>query len=84
MITRGDVAGALKVLNATGSRDRRGALKAMLGKEHGPRDVERALADLESYPEWSAGAHLDPAAPPPASAPAAGREAKRASKRRKK
>lgn len=64
MVTRADMRGALKVLNATNTQGRREALTAMLGKEHSPKDVKKALADIESYPEWAARLDLD--APSPA------------------
>lgn len=64
MVTRADVAGALKVLNAVEHKDRRGALRAMLGKGGArPSEVDRVFGDLESYPEWVAGAHLDSTPP---------------------
>ncbi len=63
MVTRGDIAGALKVLNATNTPDRKGALRAMLTKEHAPKDVEKALSDLGTYPAWGERMDLEPAAP---------------------
>jgi hypothetical protein len=65
MVTRADIQGALKVLNATGTKNRRAALTAMLTKEHSPAQVTKALADLESYPEWSARLDLEEGAPAP-------------------
>ncbi len=72
MITRADIAGALKVLNATNSTNRRAAIEAMLTAEHPEREVKRALRDLENYPGWIARAELDapPAAPVESAIPA--------------
>ena len=63
MVTRADIQGALKVLNATETKGRKAALKAMLGKEHSPAQVTKALADLDSYPEWAARMDLEEPAP---------------------
>lgn len=59
MITRSQVAGALKMLNANNTPNRRGHLQNMLAAEHNAKDVQKALRDIESYPEWSARADLD-------------------------
>lgn len=58
-ITRADIAGALKVLNANSLKDRRTHLANMLKAEHPQRIVDKALLDLESYPEWHARTDLD-------------------------
>lgn len=65
-ITRADIAGALKVLNANGIKDRRKHLTAMLTVEHPVKSVSKALADLPSYPEWQARMDLEEVAPDPA------------------
>ena len=59
MITRADIVGALKVLNAGNIPDRKKNLKAMLSKEHSAKDVAKVLSDLDSYPEWSARMDLE-------------------------
>ncbi len=59
MVTRADISGALKLIHANNIPNRRGHLQNMLAKEHGPKDVAKALADLESYPEWAARTDLD-------------------------
>jgi len=59
MVTRADITGALKVLNATDTKNRKAALTAMLAKEHSPAQVEKAMADLPSYPEWAARMDLE-------------------------
>lgn len=61
MITRTHMAGALRLLNANNTPNRRGWLHNMLKAEHSEADVNKALADLESYPEWGARKDLDPA-----------------------
>lgn len=63
MVTRADIQGALKVLNANDMKNRRAALTVMLEKEHAPRDVKKALADLDTYPEWTARMDLEEPAP---------------------
>ena len=62
-ITRSHVAGALKLLNAMGVGGRKDALKKMLLAEHSAKETEKALTDIEGYPEWAAGAALETAAP---------------------
>lgn len=59
VITRADITGALKLLNANNLKDRRAHLKKMLEVQHTPKDVAKALADLESYPDWAARLDLD-------------------------
>ena len=59
MVTRADIQGALKLLNAMNTKSRKLALTAMLSKEHSPKDVKKALADLASYPEWTARMDLE-------------------------
>lgn len=61
-ITRADITGALKLIHANNLTDRKGHLEKMLAKEHTTKDVHKALADLESYPEW--GSRLDLDLPP--------------------
>ena len=68
-ITRADITGALKVLNANNISDRRAHLGAMLAKEHTAADVARVLTDLESYPEWAARLDLEAAPALAAAAP---------------
>ena len=63
MVTRADIQGALKLLNATNTKDRKAALTKMLSAEHGAKDVRKALADLETYPEWAARMDLETPAP---------------------
>lgn len=58
-ITRADVAGALKVLNANDLQGRKGHIEKMVRKEHPERHVQKVLMDLESYPEWHARTDLD-------------------------
>lgn len=70
-ITRADIAGALKVLNANEIKDRKKHLHAMLLKEHPLKAVTKVLADLHTYPEWSERMDLDAVAPAPSEAVAA-------------
>lgn len=58
-ITRADIVGALKLLNANEVKDRLRHLRTMLEKEHSARDVKKAMDDLESYPEWQMRRDLD-------------------------
>ncbi len=74
MITRADVAGALKVLNSNNTPNRRGWLQNMLLAEHSAKDVAKALGDLESYPEWSKRADLESTGPASAGAAAVASE----------
>lgn len=60
-ITRADISGALKLLSANNIADRKKYLRAMLGEEHSPKDVSKAISDLESYPEWGQRVDLDAA-----------------------
>ncbi len=60
-ITRSQVQGAIKLLNSNSTPNRRGWLQNMLKAEHAEKDVNKALADLESYPEWGARKDLDAA-----------------------
>lgn len=59
MITRADISGALKVLNATNTKNRRAAIETMMLKEHTALQVARALDDLPSYPDWQARLDLE-------------------------
>ena len=61
-ITRADITGALKLIHANDLMDRKRHLVKMLTKEHTTKDVNKVLADLESYPDWEARRDLD--APP--------------------
>lgn len=70
-ITRADMCGALKVLNASGIKDRKKHLHAMLVAEHPVKEVAKVLADLTSYPEWSARLDLEAVEPLPSEAVAA-------------
>lgn len=70
MITRAEISGALKMLNATETPDRKRNLKSMLSVEHNAKDVAKVLSDLDSYPEWAARMDLEVAAPVAATAPA--------------
>jgi hypothetical protein len=54
MITREQITGAIKVLNAAAIRPRRPALRGMLAKEYASAEVEKVMADLGQYPEWGA------------------------------
>ena len=58
-ITRADISGALKLLNANEIKDRKKHLHAMLIKEHPPKAVDKVLSDLQTYPEWSARLDLE-------------------------
>ena len=66
MLSRDQLAGAIKAINhlkrttPVGHPARVVALRAILVKEF-PRekDVDRVIADLDSYPEWVAGKDLD-------------------------
>ena len=64
MITRADISGALKVLNANNVKDRRKHLAEMIAKEHTQKDVDAVMDDLSSYPAWNA--RLDLELPPAA------------------
>lgn len=69
MITRSQVAGALKLLNANNVTNRRGQIQNMLAaEEYSAKDVAKVMGDIESYPEWAARVDLDSA---PAGDPAA-------------
>lgn len=70
-ITRADIAGALKVLNSNGIKDRKKHLHSMLAAEHPIKAVEKVLTDLNSYPEWSARMDLEIVEPSSAEAVAA-------------
>lgn len=52
-VTRADITGALKLLKANAVADKKGFIQKMLEAEHSPKDVKKALSDLESYPEWN-------------------------------
>ena len=73
-MTRAELTGAIKALNAAKSPKRKEALRAMLVKEHPEKEVAKVLADLASYPDWAAGADLDA---PPADDQVAKKRAKR-------
>lgn len=62
-ITREQLCGAIKLINANRLLPRRDHLRKLLGAEHSEREVAKVLADLESYPDWVAGANLDAPAP---------------------
>jgi len=61
-ITRADITGALKVLNAGNMKDRRAHLSTLLLTAHRPQDVAKALADLHTYPDWVSRLDLETAA----------------------
>ena len=63
-ITRADIAGALKLLNANNIANRRGHLQNMAAAEHPPLEVTKILSDLESYKLWAPRMDLE-AAPAP-------------------
>lgn len=67
-ITRADIAGALKLLNANNTPNRRGWLQNMLKAHHPQKYVDKALADLESYADWGPRVDLETPADTSASA----------------
>lgn len=71
-MTRGEISDALQALNATNTKDRAAAIRAMFLPKYAPHLVERVVADLKSYPEWAARMDLEDGvtAIPPSSAPA--------------
>lgn len=81
MITRSMISGAIRLLNANATPNRRGWLFNLLRAEHSERDANKALKDLDSFPEWAAGAALDAvAAAPEADAPMVAKKKKRSFK----
>ncbi len=66
IITRADISGALKVLNANEIKDRKSHLEKMLSGAHSPKDVAKVISDLKTYPEWSARLDLEATEPDPA------------------
>lgn len=58
-MTRAEISGALQALNAQNVRNRAQALQPMLAAKMAPAAVNRILADLKSYPEWSARLDLE-------------------------
>lgn len=65
MITRADIAGALKLIHTNNLSNRRGHLHNMVSAEHPPHEVAKVLSDMESYPGWHENKHLDSAASKP-------------------
>lgn len=61
MITRADIAGAIKLLHANNISNRRGHIQNMAAKEHTQKDVNKILSDLHTYPGWAERADLDSA-----------------------
>lgn len=60
MITREHITGAIRVLNATGTKGRKDALAKMLAADgYADIDVQKILTDLDSYPDWAAHHELD-------------------------
>lgn len=64
MITRADIAGALKLIHSNNLPNRRGHLHNMISAEHPPHEVAKVMSDLEHYPGWVENKHLDAAARP--------------------
>ena len=64
LITRADIAGALKLIHTNNLPNRRGHLHNMISAEHPAHEVAKVMNDLESYPGWHEHKHLD-AAPRP-------------------
>lgn len=65
-ITRADISGALKLLNANEIKDRKKHLHAMLLVNHPIKAVGKVLSDLSTYPEWAARMDLETVEPSPA------------------
>jgi len=63
MITRADIAGAIKLLHANNIVNRRGHIHNMVSAEHPAHHVAKVMADLDSYPGWSDRPELDVQAP---------------------
>lgn len=59
MITRADIAGALKLIHANSLTNRRGHIHNMVSAEHEPHHVAKIMSDMESYPGWNENKHLD-------------------------
>lgn len=83
-LTRADIAGALKLMNSNGIKDRKKHLKAMLVAEHPIKAVTKVLSDLDSYPEWGARMDLEIAVPLASEAVAAPLARPRAKAKKKK
>lgn len=58
-MTRAEIAGALQMLNSQGTRNRAVALRKMLEPKFHTAVVNRIIADLKSYAEWSARLDLE-------------------------
>lgn len=83
MITRSDIAGALKLIHANNLTNRRGHIQNMLAVEHPPEHVAKVLNDLESYEGWSSRTDLDTASAPVGAVPAKNRRSVATGNRRK-
>lgn len=59
MVTRADIAGALKLIHTNALSNRRGHLHNMISAEHPPHDVAKVMSDMESYEGWHEYKHLD-------------------------
>lgn len=63
-ITRAELTGAIKMANLAGIRPRHTHVRALLAKDHAEPEVVAIMGDLDSYPDWLAGKHLDEPDPP--------------------
>jgi len=60
MLTREAISGAIRLVNANRLTPRLKHLEALLSAEGvGEEDRRKILADLDSYPAWTAGKELD-------------------------
>jgi len=54
MVTRADIAAKLKDLAGKSADEKKAAVREMLAPEMKPAQVEKVIADLPSYLEWTA------------------------------
>ena len=64
MITRADIAGALKLIHTNNLSNRRGHLHNMISAEHPAHEVAKVMSDLHTYDGWEDNKHLDAAERP--------------------
>ena len=64
MITRADIAGALKLIHSNSLTNRRGHLHNMISAEHPAHEVAKVMSDLHTYEGWHENKHLDAAERP--------------------
>lgn len=77
MITRADIAGAIKLLHSNNIVDRRGHIRNMVAAEHPPLHVAKIMSDLESYATWADRPELDVAPSSVSAVPAPAKKKKK-------